>query len=181
MEQLEGNGYEMSPLDALAEREAPTRIEFRGNESRWGALFYLGVGAVIIAYFVSKGGWTAIVGVGIFGSLFLLLAFGKAFGELDRSVYLAFDAEGLSVPTLFGQTLPWSAITGFAFETGTEGGFYLYVEVTEPRSYGPKSWLSLITWPVFSQGFRLGLDTIACNEKAVEAAFRRFAPGARKV
>ncbi|MDZ4369444.1 MAG: hypothetical protein U0987_20860 [Afipia sp.] len=171
----------MSVFDVQAETKAPTRIEFRGNESRGEAFFYLGFGGFLVTLFVSKGGWTAIIGGTIFGSLFLLLAFGKAFGELDRSVYLAFDAEGLSVPTLFGQTLPWSAITGFAFETGTEGGFYLYVEVTEPRSYGPKSRLSLITWPVFSHGFRLGLDSIACNEKAVEAAFRRFAPGARKV
>ena len=170
----------MSAFDARAKSGTPSRIEFRGDDSRWSALFYLGVGGAIVAYFVSKGGWTAVVGAGIFGSLFLLLAFGKAFGELDRSVHLAFDEEGLLVPPLFERKLPWSAITGFALKYGNEGDLQLYVEVSEPKSYGSKSGLSLITWPVFSHGFRFRLPPTACSEEVVEAAFRHFAPQVRK-
>lgn len=170
----------MSVFDVQGESETPTRIEFRGDDSRWDALFHLGVGGAIVAHFVSKGGWTAIVGVGIFGSLFLLLAFGKAFGELDRSVHLAFDEEGLLVPPLFERKLPWSAITSFALKYGNEGGLELYVELIEPKSYGSRSRLSLITWPVFSHGFRFRLPPTACSEEVVESAFRHFAPQVRK-
>jgi hypothetical protein len=73
-------------------------IEFLGNESRWEALFYIGFGGCVAYYFASFGGATAIIGCVAFGVLFLLLAGAKAFGELDHSVYLSFDEEGLLAP-----------------------------------------------------------------------------------
>jgi hypothetical protein len=171
----------MSAPDVQADAAAPNRVEFRGNESRWEALFYLGFGGVIVTYLVSKGGWTAIIGSAIFGSLFLLVAFGKAFGELDRSIYLAFDEEGLAAPHLFARKVPWSAIRTFSFDAGMESGTSLLVDVIEPTLFGPKVTNPWKASRVGRSGFRLSLDRVACRDEEIELAFRRFAPQVRKV
>ncbi|AZO76977.1 MULTISPECIES: hypothetical protein [unclassified Bosea (in: a-proteobacteria)] len=170
----------MSAVDAPAETNAPTRIEFRGNESRWGALFYLGVGGAIVAYFVSKGGWTAIVGVGVFGSLFLLLAFGKAFGELDRSVHLAFDEEGVMIPQAFAKKVPWDAVKSYSFDTPGDAPAVL-LHLVEPARFEPRVTNPLKTWLVTWYGCNLPLHGVACSYEEIENAFRRFAPQVRKV
>lgn len=135
------------------------------------------LGAVAIGYFVSNGGLM----VGFCGCLLIWAAYRRAIKIPERRVDLAFDGEGLSVPTIFDQKLPWSAVKRFAFEMWSEAGLMLYVEIAEPKSYGPRSRLSLPTWPGFPHGFRLSLDTIACSKDEVEAAFRRFAPQVRKL
>ncbi|WID97213.1 hypothetical protein QO058_02735 [Bosea vestrisii] len=45
----------MSVFDVQAETNAPNRIEFRGNESRGAALFYVCFGGFLVALLVSKG------------------------------------------------------------------------------------------------------------------------------
>ncbi len=171
---------EMSVFDVQAETKASNRVEFRGNESRWEALFYLGLGGAIVAYFVSKGGWTAIIGGGIFGFLFLLLAFGKAFGELNRSVHLAFDEEGLTAPQVFARKVPWSAIQSYSFDPNLEVQAVL-VDVVEPVRFEPKVTDPLKNWLVTWYGFSLPLGGIACSYEDIEDAFRRFAPQVRKI
>lgn len=172
----------MSAVDVQADAEAPAIVEFHRKGSRWGSvLFYVVLGTLFVAWFVSNGGWTALLGGGFFACLFLLAIYGRMVDVPGRKVDLAFDREGLSVPAVFEQKLPWSAVTGFALEPGVEGGLTLHVEVTKPKSYGPRSRLSLMAWPVFSHGFHLSLDSITCTEEGIEAAFRRFAPHARKV
>lgn len=167
----------MSAVDAQADAEVSAIIEFERNETDWVLVACFVLGAVAIGYFLSHGGLM----VGFCGCLLFWAAYRRAIRVPERRVDLAFDREGLLVPTVFDQKLPWSAITGFALEQRHEGGLELYVEVIEPKSYGPRSRLSLSAWPVFSRGFRLDLDSIACSDAGVEAAFRRFAPGARKV
>lgn len=165
----------MSTVDAKADTKTSAIIEFERSATDWLLVAFFALGAVAIGYFVSNGGLM----VGFCGCLLFWAAYRRAIRGPERRVDLAFDDDGLSVPTVFDQKLPWSAITGFALEYRQEGELELYVEVTEPDSHGPKSRLS--AWPVFSRGFRLDLDSIACSEAGVEAAFRRFAPGARKV
>ncbi|CAN7186435.1 hypothetical protein LJR090_000573 [Bosea sp. LjRoot90] len=167
----------MSTVDVQAEAETSAIIEFERSKADWILVAYFVLGVIAIGYFLSRGGLV----VGLFGCLLFRAAYGRAITIPERKVDLAFDHEGLSVPTVFEQKLPWGAITGFALEHGHEGGLELYVEVIEPKSYGPRSRLSLTAWPVFSRGFRLALDSIACSDVGVEAAFRRFAPHARKV
>ncbi|GAU84417.1 hypothetical protein [Bosea sp. BIWAKO-01] len=164
--------------------EAPASIEFRANESRWEALVYVGFGGWIVYDMASKGGWTAVVGVALFGSLFLLLAFGKAVGEPDRSVHLAFDEEGLLVPRVFGRRLPWTAVHSYALETGSENGSTLRVYVTEPELYGPKPtglWETWLTSSSALTGIRMSISRLACDEKDIEVAFQRFAPQVRRI
>ncbi|SEG79792.1 hypothetical protein [Bosea lathyri] len=167
----------MQPFDA----QAPTSIEFRGNESRWEALFYAGFGVAIIWWAASKGGWTGIVGGIGFGVFFALLTFGKAMAEPDRSVRLAFDADGLLAPNVFARKLPWAAIEGFAFCPGSEIDDFLFVKVREPKLYEPIPKKPLEFWPVTQTGFRLAIAPLGCAPDDIEAAFRRFAPGIPKI
>ncbi|WP_129155235.1 hypothetical protein [Bosea sp. Tri-44] len=170
----------MSVFDVQAETNAPNRIEFHGNESRWEALFYLGFGGFLVALLVSKGGWTAIIGGTIFGSLFLLLAFGKAFGDLDHSVHLAFDEEGLTAPYAFAKKVPWDAVQSYSFDTAGDAPAVL-IHLVEPARFEPKVSNPLKTWLVTWYGCNLPLQGVACSYEAIEDAFRRFAPQVRKV
>lgn len=174
---------DMNVFDVQAESETPTRIEFRGNESRWEALFYLGACGLVLAYLIPMGGSSAILGGVFFGSLLLLVAFGKAFGEVDRSVHLAFDEEGLTVPHIFARKLPWIAVQSYSF-VDRDNGWALNVGLAESKLYEPHklNFTSFLKpWPLTSSGFRLPLDGVAGDEKDIELAFRRFAPQVRKV
>lgn len=171
---------DMSVFDVQAETKAPTRIEFRGNESRWEALFYLGFGGMAVAYLVSKGGWAAIIAGGIVGFLFLLLAFGKAFGELDRSIHLVFDAEGITAPHAFVRKVPWDAVQSYSFDPNWDAKAVL-VHLTEPAHFEPKVTDPLNGGAVTWYGFRLSLDKVACSYEEIEDAFRCLAPQVRKV
>ncbi|KFC67248.1 hypothetical protein FG93_03983 [Bosea sp. LC85] len=171
----------MGSFDLPTNTEAPVSIEFRGNESRWEALFYVGFGGWIVYELASKGGWTAVIGVALFGSLFLLLAVGKALGEPDRSVHLAFDEEGLWVPNVFARKVPWPAVQTYFIDPDRENGIVLLVGLTEPALYEPKVTEPLKTWPVTWSGLRLPLHDVACREEEIEAAFRRFAPKVRRI
>lgn len=161
--------------------EAPASIKFRGNESRWEALFYVGLGGLIIHHLLSRDSSTAVVGSVLFGSLFLILAFGKALGEPDRSVHLAFDVEGLEVPNVFARKVPWTAVQTYSIDPDRENGLVLLVGLAEPALYEPKVTDPLKTWPVTWSGFRLPLHNVACGEEEIEAAFRRFAPQVRRI
>jgi len=172
---------DMDAADLQPDAEASAIVEFERDATDWILVVYVFLAVLAVGHIVTDGGWIALLGGGFFACFFLLAAYGRAITIPERRVDLAFDREGLSVPTVFDKKLPWSAVTGFALEHGHEDGLSLYVEVIEPKSYGPRSRLSLVAWPVFSQGFRLGLDSIACTEAGVESAFRRFAPRARKV
>lgn len=168
---------DMSVFDVQAESKTSNRVEFRGNESRWEALFYLGFGGGGIYYFASIGGWAGIVGSAVVGLLAILLSFGKAFGEPDRSIHLAFDDEGLSAPHIFEKKLPWVAVDGYSFEgRWSEDRGALFVSVIEPATYKPKPKDPMETWPVTTTGFRPQLCGIAGSHDDIEAAFRQFAP-----
>ncbi|MCP4560227.1 MAG: hypothetical protein GY873_15460 [Bosea sp.] len=169
----------MSVFDVQAESETPTRIEFRGNESRWDALFHLGVGGWALAYSIPMGGLEAIVG-GFFGALFLLFAFGQAFRDLDRSIHLVLDAEGITAPSVFVRKVPWDAVQSYSFDPNWDVKAVL-VHLPEPSRFEPKVTDPLAGWPVTWYGFRLSLDGVACSYEEIEAAFRRFAPQIRKV
>ncbi len=171
---------ETSVFDVQTESKASNRIEFRGNESRREAWLYLGLAGAAVAYFASKDRGTAVIGGGIFGFWFLLLAFGKAFGELDRSVHLAFDEEGLTVPRVFARKVPWSAIQSYSFDPNLEVHAVL-VDVVEPVRFEPKVTDPLKTWLVTWRGFSLPLNEVACSDAEIEDAFRRFAPQVRKI
>lgn len=180
---LEGEPDDANLLDLPAETNAPNRIEFRGNERRWEALFYLGACGLVLAYLIPMGGSTALLGGVFFGSLLLLVAFGKAFGELDRSVHLAFDEEGLTAPHIFARKLPWIAVQSYSF-VDRDNGWALNVGLAEPKLYEPHKLNFtnfLRPWPLTRSGFRLPLVGVAGSEKEIEAAFWRFAPQVRKL
>jgi hypothetical protein len=168
----------MSVFDVQRETIAPTRIEFRGDESRRDALFHLGVGGLALAYSISMGGLEAIFG-GFFGALFLLFAFGQAFRELDRSIHLVLDEEGITAPSVFVRKVPWDAVQSYSFDPNCDVKAVL-VHLPEPSRFEPKVTDPLAEWPVTWYGFRLSLDGVACSYEEIEAAFRRFAPQVRK-
>jgi hypothetical protein len=161
--------------------EAPASIEFRGNESRWGALFYVVLGGVLVCWLLSRGDETGVVGSIFIGPLFLLLAISKAVNEPDRSVHLALDEEGLLAPHIFERKLPWSAVQSYSLDLISDDGCALIVSVSELMRYEPKQTDPLATWPVTPSGFRLHLGGVAFTEKDVDAAFRRFAPHVRRL
>lgn len=151
-------------------------VEFRGNESRWEAVFYLGCGAAIIWLIAtSYDGWRALLACSVFGAVFLILAYHKAFGDLDRSVHLAFDEAGLAVPHAFRRPIPWHAISRYDFEENEERS-NLRVWIDTPRLYDPLTDEPLETWGATWWGARISLHPITADVGAIEAAFRRFAP-----
>jgi len=174
---LESEADEMSTVDVQADTETSAIIEFERSATDWLLVAFFALGAVAIGYFISNGGLM----VGFCGCLLFWAAYRRAIKVPERKIGLAFDCEGLLVPTVFNQKLPWSAIAGFGFETESESGRMLCVEVVELKSYGPKSKLSLLAWPGFPDGFYLSLDSVTCSETEIEAAFRRFAPQVRKI
>jgi hypothetical protein len=159
--------------------DLPAGLEFRGNESRRGALADTGLGAGIVLLTALEGSWTALVCGALFGGSFLLSAFGQTFGELDRSVHLAFDEVGLTMPRAFHQRIPWSAITRYSFEQD-DAQFDLLVHIDNPRLYEPRTEAPLATWAATWFGARLPLDWTSGDVDAIEAAFRRFAPHLRR-
>jgi len=166
----------MSVFDVQAETKTSNRIEFRGNESRWEALFYLAFGTAIVWYIArAYAGWATIFSCIFFGTVFLLLALYKAFGKLDRSVYLSFDDAGLAMPHAFRQPIPWSAVNRYAFKCSDESADLL-VWIETPRLYEPLTHNPLATWAATRWGARLPLHSISGDVDAIEAAFRRFAP-----
>lgn len=155
-------------------------VEFRGNESRGEAVFYFGCGTAIVWLIAtSYDGWRALVSCLVFGAVFLVLACHKAFGDLDRSVHLAFDEAGLAVPHAFRRTIPWSAISRYDFEENEERS-NLRVWIDTPRLYEPLMDDPLVTWPATYWGARIPLHPISGDVDAIEAAFRRFAPHLRR-
>lgn len=156
------------------------RIEFRGNESRGEALFYLGFGTAIVWFIAtSYDGLGAIVSCFVFGGVFLILAFHKAFGDLDGSVHLSFDEAGLTMPHAFRRPIPWSAISRYDFEENDERS-NLRVWIDNPRLYEPLTHNPLATWVATWRGARVPLNLISGDVEAIEAAFRRFAPHLRR-
>lgn len=179
----------MSTVDVQAETNAPNRIEFRGNGRRFEMAFYFGAAGAIVANFINlmnrigTGGWAPIAG-GLFISLFVLFALRKAFRDLDRSVHLAFDEEGLTVPDILIRKVPWAAVQSYSFDPGRHKGLVLSVGLIEPKLYRPHI-LDFTRfrrpWPFPRSGVRLSLAGVAGGEREIDAAFRRFAPQVRKV
>jgi hypothetical protein len=161
--------------------ELSASIEFRGNDSRWHAAVDVGLGACIVYAVASAGGWTGIVGGVFVGGLFLLSAFGKAFGELDRTVHLAFDADGLSAPHILERKVPWTAIQAYSVNYGAASEGSMFVQVVEPKLYGARITGPLETWPVTPTGFNLVIHGLDCDDADIEAAFRRFSPGIPRI
>lgn len=176
----------MSVFDVQAETIAPTRIEFRGNERYWETTFYVGAAGAIVTTFINfirTGGSAPIVG-GLLIAPLVLFALGRASRDLDRSVHLAFDEEGLMVPHVLTRAVPWTAVQSYSFVPGRKRGLVLSIGLIEPKLYGPHI-LNVsgfrMPWPFTRSGVRLSLDGVAGNEKEIDAAFWRFAPQVRKV
>lgn len=183
---LESEANEMSAVDVPAETNAPNRIEFRGNGRRWEMGFYLcAAGAIVTTFinFIRTGGSAPIVG-GLLIAPLVLFALGRASRDLDRSVHLAFDEEGLTVPDILTRKVPWTAVQSYSFDPGRNKELVLSVGLIEPKLYRPHI-LDFTRfrrpWPFPRSGVRLSLAGVAGGEKEIDAAFRRFAPQVRNV
>lgn len=181
---LESEADEMSTVDAKAETNAPNRIEFRGNERRWETGFYLCAAGAIVSAFIKliyTGGSGPIVGLLI--AAFVLFGLGRACRDFDRSVHLAFDEEGLTVPDILTRKVPWPAVQSYSFDPGRNKELVLSVDLIEPNLYRPHI-LDFTRfrspWPFPRSGVRLSLAGVAGGEKEIDAAFQRFAPQIRK-
>lgn len=179
---LESEVDEMSTVDVQAGTNALNRIEFRGNERRLEMFFYLSAAGAIVSAFIKlifTGGSAPIIG--LFIASLVLFALGRASRDLDRSVHLAFDEEGLTVPHVFTRKVPWAAVQSYSFGPGRNNGLVLSIGLNEPKSYGPTlDFASFrMRWPFTRSGVRLSLDGVAGDEKEIDAAFRRFAPQVR--
>jgi hypothetical protein len=160
-------------------------VEFRGNERRWETLCYLFAASAIVTGFIkfmSTGGSHWIVG-GMFITPLVFFALGRASRDFDRSIHLAFDEEGLTIPRVFTRKVPWTAVQSYSFAPDSNNGLVLSIGLIEPKLYGPQILMASnfrMSWPYARSGVRVSLDGVAGGEKEIDATFRRFAPQVRK-
>ena len=140
----------------------------------FAGVLMLVVGAVLI--FLQIGGRAAWAGVGM-----LLVLFGvwnwqasrnAARARADRAPKLIIDADGLTIPELFGRTIPWSAITRLDPAYGERGGMLAF-HVTEPARFDCRRRAWIGRDDVSSTFDYQALDG---DSRAIRAALLRHAP-----
>lgn len=132
------------------------------------------VGAVLIFLQIEgRGAWA---GVGM-----LLVLFGvwnwqasrnAARARADRAPKLIIDADGLTIPELFGRTVPWTAISSIDPAYGEQGDMLAF-RVTEPGRYECRRLVWIARDDVSSTFDYRSLDG---DSRAIRAALLRHAP-----
>ncbi|QEL23518.1 hypothetical protein FQV39_13715 [Bosea sp. F3-2] len=157
-------------------------LEFRGTDSRWAAIIYIALAGAAIHGAFAEGKAMTMGAVMLVGAALLLAALIKAIEEPDRSVRLAFDEEGLLLPHIFEQRIPWPEIPSYSVDNPEDSN--LYVSIVGPDRFGIKSKGQYGGWDNFTKAltrFHVSLDYVDCTYDDIDAAFRRFAPAARRI
>jgi hypothetical protein len=155
-------------------------VSFRPVDGMPVAYMYFVTAALLpVAAFMAEGFFSGIGSLFVSGIL-VVVGLRDLGRSTDKRPRLVIDTSGLTAPGFFEKTIPWSAITKLALDSGgmDRGGPGLCFDVSDSQAYGPVDSNQLRTafdlpGPI-SQ--RIAIGELASDSVDVRAAIERFAP-----
>ncbi|MBL8588327.1 MAG: hypothetical protein JNK46_07345 [Methylobacteriaceae bacterium] len=102
----------------------------------------------------------------------------RARAAVDRAPRLSIGDDGVDMPDLFAERVPWTAVRKMSVFTTRGGGAYAAFHVVEPERYGFRPGPLARIENALGLGLRVNLSRLDGDADAVRAALRRHAPAA---
>jgi hypothetical protein len=100
----------------------------------------------------------------------------RARAAVDRAPRLSIGDDGVDMPDLFAERVPWTAVRKMSVFTTRGGGAYAAFHIVEPECHGFRPGPLARIENAIGLGVRVNLSRLDGDRDAVRAALRRHAP-----